>query len=287
MRLKKSLRMAAVVTGLALAMTACAGDGDGEVTSEGEGSGSASASEDESMDEESMDDDEMAGAYTTISEGTLTICTDAPYEPFEFEDADAPSGFSGFDIDLVQAMADAEGLDLTVVVTGFDAIQSGTALAAQTCDMAASAMTITEEREANLDFLDPYFDADQSLLVAEDGPASLADVTALGVQADTTGAAYAADNYDGEATEFPDAAALSTALQAGNIDGILQDLPVNAEIAKNNDGFTIVETFPTGEQYGFAVAEGNTDLRDAFNAVLADLRADGTYDQIFAEYFEA
>lgn len=284
MRLKKSLRMAAVVTGLALAMTACADDG-GEVESEGE-SGSASASEDESMDDEEMDD-EMAGAYTTITEGTLTICTDSPYEPFEFEDADAPSGFSGFDIDLVQAMADAEGLDLTVVVTGFDAIQSGTALAAGTCDMAASAMTITEEREANLDFLDAYFDADQSLLTAEGGPASLADVTALGVQADTTGAAYAAENYDGEATEFPDAAALSTALQAGNIDAILQDLPVNAEIAKNNDGFTIVETFPTGEQYGFAVAEGNTDLRDAFNAVLAELREDGTYDAIFAEYFEA
>ena len=282
MRLKKSLRMAAVVTGLALAMTACAGD-DGDVETEGD---SASASEDESMDDEEMDDD-MAASYELVSEGTLTVCTDSPYEPFEFEDADAPSGFSGFDIDLVQAVADAEGLGLTVLVTGFDAIQSGTALAAGTCDLAASAMTITEEREGNLDLLEPYFDADQSLLSSEDGPQALADVTSLGVQADTTGAAYAAENFDGEITEFPDAAALSTALQAGNIEAILQDLPVNAEIAKNQEGVTIVETFPTGEQYGFAVAEGNTDLRDALNDVLADLRDDGTYDSIYAEYFEA
>jgi polar amino acid transport system substrate-binding protein len=255
----RPMRLAATLAAVALTAAACGGD-------------DATVAE---------------GDLELITAGTLTICTDAPYAPFEFEDPDAPSGFSGFDIDLVQAMADARDLDLAVVVTGFDAIQGGTALAAGTCDMAASAMTITEEREGNLDFLDPYFDADQSLLSTGDGPQALADVTALGVQADTTGAEYASENFDGEITEFPDAAALSTALQAGNIEAILQDLPVNAEIGQNNDAYTIVETFPTGEQYGFAVAEGATELRDAFNETLSDLRDDGTYDEIFAEYFEA
>ena len=264
MRFTKITRTLAVAVTLAIATAACASD-DPDTTADG---------------------DEMAADYTLITDGTLTVCTDAPYEPFEFEDADAPSGFSGFDIDLVQAMADAEGLDLTVLVTGFDAIQSGTALAAETCDLAASAMTITEEREANVDFLDPYFDADQSLLSTTDGPATLADVTALGVQGDTTGADYAAENYDGEITEYPDGAALRTALEAGNIEAILQDLPVNALIAQEDDSYTIAETYPTGEEYGFAVAEGNTALRDALNARLQEVRDAGTYDEIFAEYFD-
>lgn len=257
----RSLRTAAAVAAIALTAAACGGSDD--PAAEGD-----------------------AAAYELVQDGTLTVCTDAPYPPFEFEDADAPSGFSGFDIDLVQEMVDLEGLELNVVVTSFDAIQSGTALAADSCDMAASAMTINDEREENVDFLDPYFDADQSLLSTTDGPATLDDVTALGVQGDTTGAAYAEENFDGEITEYPDGAALRTALEAGNIEAILQDLPVNALIAQEDDSYTIAETYPTGEQYGFAVAEGNTALRDALNARLAELRDNGTYDEIFAEYFD-
>ncbi|MFT5563324.1 MAG: ABC-type amino acid transport substrate-binding protein [Myxococcota bacterium] len=101
-----------------------------------------------------------------ITAGTLTVCSDLPYPPFEFEDADAPSGYSGFDIDLVQAISTKLGLELAVIVSGFDPIQSGIAMATGQCDLAASAMTITEEREANLDFTDGYYDAKQSLLVA-------------------------------------------------------------------------------------------------------------------------
>lgn len=293
MRFTKSLRMAAAITGLALAVTACGGD-DPAAEDTGSDTGSETGSEmsedemsDDEMSEGDGEMDEMAADYELISEGTLTVCTDAPYEPFEFEDADAPSGFSGFDIDLVQAMADAEGLDLNVVVTGFDAIQSGTALAADTCDLAASAMTITEEREQNVDFLDPYFDADQSLLSTTDGPQTLDEVTALGVQADTTGAEYAAENFDGEITEFPDEAALSSALAAGNIEAILQDLPVNALNAQESDDLEVVETYPTGEQYGFAAAEGDTALVEALNARLQEVRDSGTYDELFSMYFES
>lgn len=272
----RSLRTAAAVAAIALTAAACGGGDDPAV-------------EEDPAAEETTEEGAEGGdaAYELVQEGTLTVCTDSPYEPFEFEDPDAPSGFSGFDIDLVQEMVDLEGLELNVVVTSFDAIQSGTALAADSCDLAASAMTITEEREENVDFLDPYFDADQSLLSTVDGPQSLDEVTALGVQADTTGAAYAAENFDGEITEFPDEAALSSALAAGNVQAILQDLPVNANNAQSNEDLTIVETYPTGEQYGFAVAEGETALRDALNARLAELRENGAYDELFAEYFEA
>jgi polar amino acid transport system substrate-binding protein len=274
MRLQRTPRKAAVAVGLALALAlaACGDDGD--------------AGGDAPTDAAEADGGEEGGTLPTISEGQLTVCTDAPYAPFEFEDESAPSGYSGFDIDLVQAMADQLGVELVVTVTSFDAIQSGTALAAGNCDMAASAMTITEEREENVDFLDPYFDADQSLLVPSDGPQSLDELTSLGVQADTTGQAYAEENFDGDITEFDGAAALFAALEAGNVEGILQDLPVNAERATQDDSVTIVETYTTGEQYGFAVSEGATDLSEPLNEALQTVRDDGTYDELYAQYFE-
>lgn len=276
MRFTKSLRMAAAVTGLALALTACNSDA-GDTTDD-------PTAEDTAGDDATTDDMALPAA---LEDGDLSVCSDIPYAPFEFEEEGTATGYSGFDIELIEAIAAELGVAVTVQVTGFDAIQSGTALAADSCDVAASAMTITEEREENVDFLDPYFDADQSLLVKTDGPQTLDEVTSLGVQADTTGQAYAEENFDGEITEFPDAAALFAALEAGTIEAILQDLPVNAERAQEEDSLTIGETYPTGEQYGFAVKEGATDLRDALNGALQAVRDAGTYDELFSKYFEA
>lgn len=284
MRVHKSLRMTAVIAGLALAMTACGDDAGSDTDTD---TGSETASEGASEATESATGSDEVAVPSTVEEGTLTVCSDIPYAPFEMEDESTETGYTGFDIELVEAMAAEAGLEVNVQVTGFDAIQSGTALAADSCDLAASAMTITEEREQNVDFLEPYFDADQSLLVKADGPQSLDEVTALGVQADTTGQAYAQENFDGEITEFPDAASLFSAMEGGTIDAILQDLPVNAERAKQDDSVTIAETFPTGEQYGFAVKEGNTELRDALNEALQSVRDNGTYDELYAKYFEA
>lgn len=272
MRFTKSMRMAAAVTGLALALTACNTDA-GDPT--------------DTDDPTAGDDTEETALPAALEDGDLSVCSDIPYEPFEFEEEGTATGYSGFDIELVEAVAAELGVDVTIQVTGFDAIQSGTALAADSCDVAASAMTITDEREENVDFLDPYFDADQSLLVATDGPQSLDEVTSLGVQADTTGQAYAQENFDGEITEFDGAAALFSALEAGTVDAILQDLPVNALRAQEDDSLTIAETYPTGEQYGFAVKEGATDLRDTLNEALQAVRDAGTYDELHSKYFEA
>ncbi len=276
MRIARTLRATAAVAALSLTLVACGGDDATETPDTTDGTSET-------------DGDAMPAEFTTIADGKLTICSDIPYAPFEFEDEAAASGYSGFDIELLEAMSVDLDLEIVVSVTGFDAIQSGTALAANACDVAASAMTINDEREANVDFVDAYFDADQSLLVKADaGITGLADLGgAVGVQADTTGQTYAEDNYDGEIVQFSGAAELFAALEAGNINGILQDLPVNAERAKGDATLAIATTFPTGEQYGFAVAEGNTALRDALNAALATTRSNGTYDTLYAKYFEA
>jgi polar amino acid transport system substrate-binding protein len=291
MRLNRFVRAAAVAATLALTAVACGGDDGGSVTSEGEGSVSGTGSATATGTAEPTESDEgegaLAGEFDTVNDGELTVCSDIPYAPFEMEAEDG-SGYTGFDIDLMRDVAEQLGLELNVQVTGFDAIQSGQALAAGACDVAASAMTITEEREENVDFTEPYFDAEQSLLAKTDGGiGSLDDVSTLGVQADTTGQAYAEENFDGEILEFPGAAELFTALEAGNIEAILQDLPVNAERAQQDDSLEIVETYSTGEQYGFAVEEGNTELLDAINQALQTLRDEGTYDELYGEYFEA
>jgi polar amino acid transport system substrate-binding protein len=117
---------------------------------------------------------------------------------------------------------------------------------------------------------------------------SLADLAGkrIGVQAGTTGKTYATENTPegAEIVEFEDTVGLFGALDSGDIDGILQDLPVNAGRAAEVDGLAIVETFPTGEQYGFAVEKGS-DLKAELDGALATVRDDGTYDLIYEKYF--
>jgi polar amino acid transport system substrate-binding protein len=261
----RSRSSVALVAALALTLAACGG-----------GSGDAAPD---------------AGELELIVPGTLTVCSDIPYEPFEFEDASSPIGFSGFDIELIQAIAATGDLDVAVIVSGFDALTSGAAMAAGTCDLAISAMTITEERALQLDFSDSYYEADQSLLVFGNaevtGIDSLVEGFTVGVQSATTGEEYANANVPGaEIVSYENEGDLLTALSAGIIDAVIQDLPVNAEYARTNPGAEVVETYDTGEFYGIAMQKDRGDGLVAFiNAGLASVREDGTYDALFEKYF--
>lgn len=230
--------------------------------------------------------------YGLVQEGTLTVCSDIPYAPFEFEGGDNGTGYTGFDIDLLDAIAEKLDLELSVQDVGFEALQSGTTLAAGTCDVGASAMTITEERKANIDFSDPYYDSLQSLLVKTDsGIESIEDLEGknVGVQQGTTGESYANENAEGaQIVQYPSDGELWPAMQSGQIDAILQDQPVNLEHEKADSAYAIVEEYETGESYGFAFAKGEKDaLLEAVNGALAELRDSGDYDKIYDEYFTA
>lgn len=245
------------------------------------------------------DDDGDAGTDTTegteggaadvdlVRSGTLTVCSDTPYEPFEFEEG---GEFVGYDMDLLRGIADNNGLGFQVKDLPFDGILGS--LAAGDCDVVGSAVTITDERAQQVDFSDPYFDADQSLLVKaenEDQFATLEDLAGatIGVQSGTTGEAYANENQPEGSTirSFEDSDGLFGAIEAGQIDAILQDFPVNAFRATQDDTLVVTETFSTGEQYGFAVAKGNDGVLQLVNDGLAQLREDGTFDEIYARYF--
>jgi polar amino acid transport system substrate-binding protein len=237
------------------------------------------------------DDDDASSSDTTEAAEATTwkVCSDMPYEPFEFE-GEGPRGlaYTGFDIELLDAIAEDQNATLDITDSDFDTIFAS--VNAGNCDIVASAVTITPEREENSLFSDPYFDADQSLLVPADSDvASLEDLAGetIGVQTGTTGETYANENAPEGATvkAYPDAAALFAALNAGEIAAVLQDLPVNSDRATKDENVTVVETFKTGEQYGFVVAKENTEAQGALNDGLSAVKEDGTYDELYEKYF--
>jgi polar amino acid transport system substrate-binding protein len=225
-----------------------------------------------------------------ITPGTLTVCSDVPYPPFEDFDKSSPSGFKGFDIDIDQAIADGLKLKLVIKDSSFDGLQSGQALNAGQCDMASSAMTITEERKKNLAFSDSYYDSKQSLLVPTGSDIeSIKDLAGktVGVQQGTTGKTYTEKNAPKSAKipSFPSDAEMYQAIQAGQVDALLQDLPVNLEHTKDGK-FEIVEEYDTNESYGLALKKGNTALLKDVNAQLAKLKSSGEYQKLYDKYFE-
>jgi len=224
---------------------------------------------------------ETPAAVDLLTEGVLTVCTNPPYEPFEYEEG---GEIVGLDIDIVREIANDLGADLEVVVTGFDGIQSGAALEARQCDIVASGITITEERALNMDFTDPYFDATQALLVpAGSGLDSLDAIRDLevGVQQATTGLDWAVEQGL-NTIEFEDLGLQIEALRNGSVDAVINDYLVLLPF--EGDQFEVTTQFDTGEQYGFGVRKGNEALLTAANATLARIAADGTYDTLYEQY---
>jgi len=223
-----------------------------------------------------------------IKEGKLTVCTHLPYEPFQYNKG---GEVVGFDVDLMDLVADDLKLDQEIVNTPFETIETGQAMATGKCDIAAAGMTITDERDKVIDFSDPYFEATQALLVKKgagyDSLESL-DGKTLGVQVGTTGEQYANDHApDGvEIKVFEDLALLLEAVKSGSIDAAINDNTVLVDYSEQNPDTEMTTEFETGEQYGFGVAQGeNADLIDAVNKAFKNAHEDGTYDKLFEKYF--
>ncbi len=270
---KRSLRHRARLVGaafLAALMLASCG-GDDEETTAGGGGGEAATNVD------------------LVNEGALTTCTHLPYEPFQFE---RDGEVVGFDVDLVDLVAKELGVEQQIVDTPFEGIQSGEDLNSRKCDIAAAAMTITPERQEKIAFSDPYFDANQALLVnKESGVKSLEDLKGktLGVQSGTTGKMYAEENAKpmGIALkDYEDLALQLSSVKSGQIPAAINDIPVLLDFANNNPGVEVVQQFETGEQYGFGMKKGTSEeLQKVVNDVLRQARQDGTYDRIYEKWF--
>jgi ABC-type amino acid transport substrate-binding protein len=235
------------------------------------------------------DDDEDGGTAAgedlgLTDEGTLLVGSDIPFPPFEQGD---PPDYEGFDIDVINAIGEEMGLDVEIVDVPFDLVLSG---GSGRFDLAIAATTITPARENRLDFSDPYFESEQSLLVPADGDVqSIDDLTSdtvVGAQDGTTGETYAEENSEAEVRPFQEIDDAYNALAGGQVDAVMNDIDPNNTAAEENPDLEVVETYPTGEQYGIVFPEGNDALIEAVNEALATVKEDGTLDEIYQEWFD-
>lgn len=239
--------------------------------------------------EDAAPPDEEAPAFETMQAGVLTIGSDIPFPPFEFREG---GELTGFDVELVEEIASRLELDTNWVQTPFDTIF--TQLAAGRFDLVASATTITEERQQQVNFTVPYYRAQQALTVNAERTPELQSVDDLGdghtvaVQTGTTGEDWARENLEPQGVEirsFPTAPDTYTALEAGSVEGVIFDEPSAVEEAERRGALEVVDTIDTGEDYGFAVDPQNEPLLEAVNRVLQEMIDDGTYGQIYETWF--
>ncbi len=232
------------------------------------------------------DGDETAAAeeLNLIQEGTLTVGSDIPFPPFE--QGRAPN-YSGFDIDLVNEVADRIGLEVAIQDTAFDTIFRD--LAQGKFDLVASATTITPEREQTVDFSNPYFEAEQSLVVPEGSDiATVEDLAGatVGAQDGTTGEEYANEETDAANVRgFPEAADAFNALRAGQVEAVIIDnFAAQDAVEQGVGGISIATEIPTGELYGLVVGQDNDALLDAVNDALEEIKDDGTLEDLYQRY---
>ena len=268
---------------MALGLSACGGS-NSAASSSAAGSVSGSASGSASNGDP---------AFTTVTPGKLTMSTNASFPPYEMVADDG--SFEGIDIEVAGAIAEKLGLELQVDDMGFDAALQ----AAQTgkSDMVMAGVTVTEERQAVMDFSNSYANGVQVVIVKEGSPIQtvddLANANMIGCQMGTTGYTFCSDTPEnggfGEdhVTPYDDGAAAVQALMNGQIDAVVIDNMPAQEYVAANPGLRILDTEYANEDYAIGVAKGNTALLDAINGALEELTNDGTIQSIVDKYISA
>jgi polar amino acid transport system substrate-binding protein len=298
------------VTAAGLGLAGCTGGGgSGESSGDGE-SGSGGSSDGESGSDGSSGDggsEEMTEAESTESvvPETVVIGSDIPYRPFEYETA--AGELKGFDVEIAQAVFEEQlGTSYEFKKTSFDTIIPS--LNNGNFRVIMSAMTINDDRAEQVDFSDPYFTAYQTIIVREDSDISSREDLrgiAVGVQKGTTGLGAAEqlqEEFDGDLQlkEYDQITGAFDALMNGQVDAVINDNTVNAEFVNNQEGVRFVEgegaaaeqgeNAPpyltlTVENYGIAFRQDDDAFRERVNEALAAIREDGTYEEIYSNYF--
>ncbi|AFY71273.1 polar amino acid ABC transporter, inner membrane subunit [Thalassoporum mexicanum PCC 7367] len=218
---------------------------------------------------------------------TLIFATEPAFPPFEFKAANGD--LVGFDIDLVNAVATAANFQVEFQSLPFDGLIP--ALQAKTIDAAVSAITITADRLQSVSFSRPYFKAGLAIATRSENTdiASLSDLEGkkIAVQIGTTGAYTAAAITNAEVRTFDSAPLALQELANRNVDAVINDAPVTLYAIKNNglQGIKVVDQLLTEEFYGLAIAK-NSDYLELINQGLATIFANGTYDQIYRDWFD-
>lgn len=219
---------------------------------------------------------------------TLTVAMELAYPPFETRD-EAGDAY-GISPAFMEKFADAYGYDLIIENTAFDGLIP--ALQTDKADAVMSSITITDEREAEVDFTDPYAVAQLAILAnAQSGIGSIDDLNQPGktvaVKTGSTGDVYATKNLtNAQIVRLADESACVTEVVQGRADGFLYD---QLTIYRNNQANpdtteAVFIPFQDPEYWGIAVTDSNDELRAQFNEFIAQCKQDGTFEELTQEF---
>lgn len=228
------------------------------------------------------------GKEADSSGRVLRIGTDATYPPFETINTNTGQP-DGFDIELIREVCILTGRAPEFIVTPFDGMIPG--LNSAKYDVAISALTITPERAAQVDFSEPYYLAGQTIAV----PESVAAITGLpdlygkkvGVQLGTTGEMMAKKASGLQVFSFDNIGAAFIDMANGNLDAVLNDYPTTQAYIKSHGGAKMVGPILSKEHYGIAVRKGDAELLAEINRALVELKSSGKYDELHQKWFGA
>lgn len=222
----------------------------------------------------------------------LRVGTEATFPPFEFTDDD--ENIIGFDIDIIEYIAEDNGWEIEVVHLPFDTLVD--TLAAGQLDIVIAGMTIDPERQESVLFSDPYYDASQVMVVREDESRNF-DVEDLpdgdfivAVQMGTTGALEAADIMGDEnhpnLKQYRRVNEAFMELKNGRADVVIIDEPVAKNYIQQLGGMKVYGAPFTDEQFGIAVQLDNEEMAEKINASLDKMKSSGHYDDLISKWFE-
>ncbi|MBE9513615.1 MAG: basic amino acid ABC transporter substrate-binding protein [Dehalococcoidia bacterium] len=218
--------------------------------------------------------------------GKVLVATDATWPPFEYINEETKE-IEGFDIDLLNAVAEKAGLEIEFINVGFDPLLAG--IAQCQYDAAISSITITEDRKQAMLFSDPYFEAGQLVTVRIDNT-DITGIDALagkvaGAQIGTTGSIEIEQMDDVTLKTYDDIGLAYQDLMNGQIDAVIADNPLALEyVGKNPDKLKAVGGVFTDESYGIAVCKDNEELLAKINAGLKAVKAEGTIEELIDKW---
>ena len=280
--MKKALSLM-IAAALVLSLAACGSTASSAASSEAASSDAASS---ETASSEAASETETA-ELSTVEPGKLIMSTNAAFPPYEMT---TDSGeFEGIDIETAQAIADKLGLELQIDDMDFDAallaVQQGKS------DMVMAGVTVTDERQNVMDFTDSYATGIQSIIVKEDSDIASVDDLAgkkIGTQRGTTGYLYCSDDFgDENVVAYDDGLTAVQMLNNGQVDCVVIDNAPAKEFIAANPGLKLLDTAYVEESYAIGIGKGNTELKDAINTALEELKADGTLQAIVDKYITA
>ena len=280
--MKKALSLMTAAA-LVLSLAACGSTASSAASSEAASSDAASS---EAASSEAASETETA-ELSTVEPGKLIMSTNAAFPPYEMT---TDSGeFEGIDIETAQAIADKLGLELQIDDMDFDAallaVQQGKS------DMVMAGVTVTDERQNVMDFTDSYATGIQSIIVKEDSDIASVDDLAgkkIGTQRGTTGYLYCSDDFgDENVVAYDNGLTAVQMLNNGQVDCVVIDNAPAKEFIAANPGLKLLDTAYVEESYAIGIGKGNTELKDAINTALEELKADGTLQAIVDKYITA